>query len=66
MRLYHCETIPQFKIGQWLEEQGVKKDDIEAAVLVSPTRVKLINPAGAYLIVDWLGDRAEINQDKEA
>ena len=65
MRLFHCDTIPQFKIGQWLESQGVSAEDVAAAELLSPTKVKGINPAGAYLVVDWAGDHAEINQDKE-
>ena len=29
MNFCHCNTIPQFKIGEWLLSKGVTQDDID-------------------------------------
>ena len=49
MKLYKCETIAQFKIGMWLVEQGIEREDILTAELLGPNEVKITNPAGQYI-----------------
>lgn len=58
MNLFHCETIPQYKIGEWLMAQGVTRDDIARVELVDHSTVQLTNPAGQYIIVQWADGRA--------
>ena len=36
MQLFKCETIAQFKIGMWLADEGIVRDDILSAELVAP------------------------------
>ena len=60
MKLYKCETIAQFKIGMWLVEQGIEREDILTAELLWPNEVKITNPAGQYMHIRWMGDHAEI------
>lgn len=50
-QLFKAKTIPQFKIMQWLAEQGLTKDDIVSAKLVSHNLVRVTNPAGQYMDV---------------
>jgi hypothetical protein len=60
VKLYKCETIAQFKIGMWLVEQGIEREDILTAELLGPNEVKITNPAGQYMHIRWMGDHAEI------
>ena len=60
MKLYKCETIAQFKIGMWLVEQGIEREDILTAELLGPNEVKITNPAGQSIHIRWMGDHAEI------
>lgn len=53
MNLFKCKTIAQFKIGMWLVEQGIERDDIQLAELLEPDTVKITNPAGQYMILRW-------------
>ena len=55
MKLYKCETIAQFKIGMWLVEQGIEREDILTAELLGPNEVKITNPAGQYMHIRWMG-----------
>ncbi len=58
MNLFHCKTIPQYKIGEWLMAQGVTRDDIACVELVDRNTVQLTNPAGQYIIVQWTDGQA--------
>ena len=58
MNLFHCETSPQYNIGEWLMAQGVTRDDIARVELVDHSTVQLTNPAGQYIIVQWADGRA--------
>lgn len=58
MNLFHCETIPQYKIGEWLTAQGVTRDDIARVELVDHSTVRLTNPAGQYIVVQWSDGQA--------
>ena len=49
MNLFKCRTINQFKIGAWLAEQGVKREDIAAADFPDSDTVRITNPAGQYM-----------------
>ena len=60
VKLYKCETIAQFKIGMWLVEQGIEREDILTAELLGPNEVKITNPTGQYMHIRWMGDHAEI------
>lgn len=61
MKLFKCETIAQFKIGMWLESQGVTCDDVASAALLSADMVRVTNPAGQYLDVRWCNGEAVID-----
>ena len=63
MQLFRCETIAQFKIGMWLADEGIVRDNILYAELVAPDTVKITNPAGQYMVIRWCGDHAEIEGD---
>ena len=63
MQLFKCETIDQFKIGMWLADEGIVRDDILSAELVASDTVKITNPAGQYMVIRWCGDHAEIEGD---
>lgn len=65
MDLFKCQTVEQFKIGVWLEEQGIVPVDIAAVEFPARDQVKIINPCGGYLVVDWKDGHAEINKDPE-
>lgn len=60
MNLFHCETIPQYKIGEWLMAQGIARDDIARVELVDHSTVQLTNPAGQYIIVQWADGQAAL------
>lgn len=60
MKLYRCKTIEQYKIGMWLEEQGVEQKDIAKAELLGPDRVRITNAAGQYIEICWCGKEAKI------
>lgn len=60
MNLFKCETIAQFKIGMWLTEQGIEREDIATAELLAPDTVKITNPAGGYMVIRWRDGEAEI------
>ena len=63
MKLFKCNTINQFKIGVWLAEQGVTRDDILVATMMDPNTVKIANPAGQYMVIHWRDGHAEIEDD---
>ena len=65
VNLYKCRTIAQFKIGVWLELQGIQPDDIAECALIAPDVVKITNSAGQYLVVRWNCDHAEIDMTRE-
>ena len=65
MNLYKCRTIAQFKIGVWLELQGIQSDDIAECALIAPDVVKITNPAGQYLVVRWNCDHTEIDMTRK-
>lgn len=50
-QLFKAHTIQQFKIMQWLTEQGVTAGDIAAVKLLSRDLIRLTNPAGQYMDV---------------
>ena len=60
MNLYRCETIPQIKIGEWLESKGVTTGNIAQAELLDHSTVRITNPAGLHLTVRWADGRAEL------
>lgn len=60
MKLFRCETIAQFKIGMWLVEQGIEREDISSVELLSENEIKVTNPAGQYMHIRWVEDHAEI------
>lgn len=53
MKLYHCETVEQYKLGELLEAQGVTRDDVAAVELITRDTVRLTNPAGQYMVVQY-------------
>lgn len=61
MNLFKCNTINQFKIGVWLAEQGITKEDIASVELPGPDVLKICNPAGQYMVVRWEENHAEID-----
>jgi len=65
MKLFKCQTINQFRIGQWLTEQGIEPDDISFAEFPDRDKEKITNPAGQYMIVKWVNDHAEIDTTPE-
>ena len=65
MNLYKFRTIAQFKIGVWLESQGIQPDDIAECALIAPDVVKITNPAGQYLVAPRNCDHAEIDMTRE-
>ena len=62
MKLLKCETVAQFKIGIWLAGQGIEPEDIARVELLGLNEVKIINPAGQYMIVRWVDDHPEIDR----
>ena len=62
MKLFKCETVAQFRIGVWLTEQGIEPEDIAGVELLGPNEVKIINPAGQYMIVRWVDGHPEIDR----
>lgn len=58
--LFHCETIAQFKIMSWLAVEGVTTDDISRVELLSADKVRIINPAGQYMDIQWTGSKAVV------
>ncbi len=58
MNLYHCKTIPQRKIGEWLMSKGITRDDIARVELLDHSTVKLENTVGMYLTVRWANGQA--------
>lgn len=48
-QLFMAKTIQQFKIMQWLAEQGITQNDIMSVKLVSRRLVRVTNPAGQYM-----------------
>ena len=56
------QELAQFKIGVWLAEQGIELEDIAGVELLGLNEVKIINPAGQYMIVRWVDDHPEIDR----
>ena len=69
-QLFKTETIQQFKIMQWLAEQGITNDDIASAKLISRNLVRVTNPAGQYMHVFCAPDDAvrvlQVTEEREA
>lgn len=69
-QLFKTETIQQFKIMQWLAEQGITNDDIASAKLVSRNLVRVTNPAGQYMDVFCAPNDAvrvlQVTEEREA
>ena len=51
MQLFKAKTIQQFRIMQWLAEQGITSDDIASVKLVSCRLVRVTNPVRQYMDV---------------
>lgn len=60
MTLYHCETIPQYKIGEWLESKGITPAHIAQTELLDHSTVRITNPAGVYLTIRWADGQAAL------
>lgn len=60
MNLFKRETIAQFKIGMWLVEQGIERDDIASVDLLASNVVQITNPVGGYMFIRWRDGKAEI------
>ena len=60
MNLFQCETIPQIKIGKWLESKGVTADNIAQVELLDHSTVRITNSAGLYLTVRWADGQATL------
>lgn len=60
MNLFDYETIPQYKIGEWLMFKGMTHDDIAKVELLDHNTIKLENPVGMYLTVRWVDGRATL------
>lgn len=60
MNFCHCDTIPQFKIGEWLLSKGVTQDDIDGVELLDHSTVRITNSAGLYLTIRWADGRAAL------
>ena len=69
-QLFKTKTIQQFKIMQWLAEQGITQDDIASAKLVSHNLVRVTNPAGQYMDVFCAPNDAvrvlQVTEEREA
>ena len=69
-QLFKTKTIQQFKIMQWLAEQGITQDDIAPAKLVSHNLVRVTNPAGQYMDVFCAPNDAvrvlQVTEEREA
>ncbi|MEG2702669.1 MAG: hypothetical protein RSA65_08635 [Clostridia bacterium] len=63
MKLFHVETIEQFKIGAWLERQGLAAEDVAVVELVDRYTVRIINAAGQWMDVECKDGEVKINQD---
>ncbi|MEG2208697.1 MAG: hypothetical protein RR065_11375 [Clostridia bacterium] len=63
MKLFHVETIEQFKIGAWLERQGLVAEDVAVVELVDRYTVRIINAAGQWMDVECKDGAVQINQD---
>lgn len=57
-RMYHCETIAQFKIMSWLSTEGITTDDIASVELLRADKIRVTNPAGQYMDIQWTEDGA--------
>lgn len=64
MQLFRAETINQYKIGQWLIEQGIKPEEVASVVFPTPNSVKIVAPWGAYMTVLWEDGKAVIDQSE--
>lgn len=53
MKLYHCATVEQYKLGELLEAQGVTRDDVAAVELIARDTIRLTNPAGQYMVAKY-------------
>lgn len=60
MNLFHCETIPQIKIGEWLESKGITPAHIAQTELLDHSTVRITNPAGVYLTIRWADGQAAL------
>lgn len=58
MNLYQYETVPQYKIGEWLMSKGITSDDIARVELLDQHTVRVENAIGMYITVRWADGRA--------
>ena len=59
MQLFKCKTVNQFKICGWLAGQGIKPEEIAVVEFPGADTVKIINPAGQYMVIHWRDGQAE-------
>lgn len=64
-QLFKYDTITQFEIMSWLSEQGITRNDIAAAELLGPVRVKVTNHAGQYMVLVCRGGVANVDPNAE-
>lgn len=62
MNLFHCKTIAQFKMMSWLAVQGITSDDIAQVDLLSDTRLRVTNPAGQYMALEYRDGAVSIDR----
>ena len=60
MKLFYCETIPQAEIAQWLETEGILTEDIIHVVLLDSNKVRITNPAGQYMELEYADGTVKI------
>lgn len=53
MQLFHCETIAQFKIMTWLENQGVEQHHIAHVVKLSSNQVEIGTFDWSYFVLSY-------------
>ena len=58
--LYHCNTIGQAKIAQWLEGEGITAEDIAHVELLEKNKVRITNPAGQYMDLEYANETVKI------
>lgn len=63
MNNFKCQTVAHFKIGTWLAEQGIDREDITHAEALGLDTVKIIGHSGQYMIIRWWdNDTPEIKE----
>lgn len=52
-QLFKAQTIPQFKIHQWLTENGLAAEAVEKAEFPARNVVKITDHSGDIMILTW-------------